>query len=63
MNNNRNNYVKIAMREITPLRFSKVTSTFYPNGHRPNFPVEILESTPRANNANCIIWVNKNMYG
>ncbi len=59
MNNKQNSYVKTAMYKIVPLYFSKVISIFHPNGHRPNFPLEILESTLLANNANRIIWVNK----
>ena len=51
MNSKQNSYVKTEMYKKVPLHFSMVTSTF------PNFPVENLESTLRANNANCIIWV------
>ena len=52
MNYKQNSYEKTEMYKKVPLHFSMVTSTF------PNFPVENLESTLRANNANCIIWVN-----
>ena len=57
MNSKRNSYVKTVRYKIVPLHFPKVTSIFYPNGHRSNFTVEILESTLRANNATCIFWV------
>ncbi len=61
MNYKQNSYEKIEMYKKAPLHFSIVTSTF------PNFPMENLESTRakparqgiRANNANCIIWVNQ----
>ena len=51
MNYKQNSYEKTEMYKEVPLHFSMVISTF------PNFPVENLESTLRANNANCIIWV------
>ncbi len=51
MNYKQNSHIKTEMYKKVPLHFSMVTSTF------PNFPVENLESTLRANNANCIIWV------
>ncbi len=53
MNYKQDSYEKTEMDKKIFLHFSMVTSTF------PNFPVENLESTLRANNANCIIWLNK----
>ena len=53
MNYKQDSYEKTEMDKKFSLHFSMVTSTF------PNFPVENLESTLRANNANCIIWLNK----
>ena len=53
MNYKQNSYVKTEMYKKVPSHFSMVTSTF------PNFPVENLESTLRANNANHIIWVKE----
>ncbi len=53
MNYKQNSYEKTERYKKVPLHFSMVTSTF------PNFPVENLKSTLRANNANCIIWVKE----
>ena len=53
MNYKQNSYEKTERYKKVPLHFSMVTSTF------PNFSrlrQENLESTLRANNANCIIW-------